>query len=320
MKQCVVIANYVKNNYRKKLLLSHIDLFRSKGIDVILVAAEHIERYDGVSNYITAANVCSRAFVSRDIYSHTIAGNKKFFRINPYEKIDYYTYSVKMYQTVFNYCKNLGYEFAYFMEFDIIFKQEYINNLIDGKKDFSKIFFYPLYSDSNAFNTTFFFGNIKRLSDGFSDSRLDYLESLQKNKTIWGYEYAVFELFNDDKNVVRVAGNLEDMFEEFNLFSSANSADIYYDTDEKRYIFLFSKGDSLKNEFSCELLLDNDIIFSKTSSHSGYFMWFYLEFDRNYTIRYYDKNISESTLSRVKTVNTNSNNKTVLNFSRNHPE
>lgn len=317
MNQCVIITNYVTNNYRKRLLESHIEYFNNKSIDVILCSAEHMQRFAGVKNYITISYPpCDKKFISEKLYYHFITDDyKKFYSAKHYDKIDTSNYFVKLFTAAFSYCHALGYEFAYVMDFDCVFNKKYIDDLLDTPRDTSKIYFYPF--DIEALAGSFFFTNIQKFLEVFSQENLDNLESAVKEKSIQTGEHALYELLHDNPNLILLRGTMYDVFDKFNMFSSRNVADIYHDGDSQSYIFLFAKGDPVPNEFACELLLDGDVIFTRASSHYGDWQYFFLLFDREYCINYYDsQDMNSDTLHRTKTIYTSSKEVTVNNWSQ----
>ena len=48
MKKCIIISNYIVNQYRESILKQKISFFNSLGIDVFLVSSTHIKKYEGV--------------------------------------------------------------------------------------------------------------------------------------------------------------------------------------------------------------------------------------------------------------------------------
>jgi hypothetical protein len=221
-----------------------------------------------------------------------------------------------MYQTVVNYSKNLGYDFCYFIEQDSIINDQHISTAFSKDLDYSKIYFYDLQHKSE-YQTIFFYGNTAALSELFCDANLDKIENLSKKSGVITYENATFTMANWNKENVIVLPNTEqDIFFQRNMFSSRNVADIFYDNERKEYWFLHYKGDSCKNEFACELFLDDVLIYSNHFSTSRYWALRKLENNRNYKIKYYDAAISDLTLSKTSNIYTDTNMITTPNWMR----
>ena len=80
----------------------------------------------------------------------------------------------------------------------------------------------------------------------------------------------------------------------------------FYDKINNRYLFLCAKGDVCKNMFGVELFEENTLIHTNTFCDYGSFYFTSLKNDKNYTIKYYDAEISENTLSKITKVFTDS--------------
>lgn len=304
MKKCVIISNYVNNEYRKSLLKEKIELFNSHNIDVILASSDPMDRYEGVKNYITNNHVCESHYLTQGYYPYFCANNMRFLRNLNNNKVLYSNYYITLYKIITHYCKNLGYDFLYFIDLDVLINKDHYN-FIFNEIDTSKSYFYTLGSN-NSFQVTFFYGNIDILKSLFTDEKLNYIEWLAKRETKISNEEIVYILANQHKDIIAINLPEDDIFERRNLFSSSNQSEIYFDSTHNRYIFLFAKGDYCKNTFSTELFEENTLIYSGTLTNYCEFHIVYLKDNTNYTIKYYDNMISESTLSKVKHVFTES--------------
>ena len=179
MKKCFIIYCFANNQYRKYLLEKNIKFFNKYSVDVILASSDHIDKIDGVKNYITINHVSKKKYLSDDIFSHVMIGNFKYFLGNGYSKIQSTNWFLKLFQSSINYCKNIGYEFCYVLDFDNIINKNHTNIMFDENMDFSKIYFYNLQS-TTEYQTSFFYGNVDILSNMFSESNLDMVGTLAK--------------------------------------------------------------------------------------------------------------------------------------------
>ena len=139
MKKCVIISNYVVNEYRESILKEKIELFKSLDIDVLLVSSDHIKKYDNVDHYITLnTRHCTDKYLSNNLHLYITANNKNFWYRFPNSDLHYKysleTYFLKMFQVTINHCKLVGYDFVFFMEFDIVTYR----NVIFLKQKYSK--------------------------------------------------------------------------------------------------------------------------------------------------------------------------------------
>ena len=314
IKKCAIISCFANNQYRKDLLKNQIKFFNALNIDVILASSDHIDKMDGVKNYITCANVTNKIYLTEDIFSFILIDRIKYYKGIKKSNIEYKNYFFKMYQTVVNYSKNLGYDFCYFIEQDSIINDEHISTAFSKDLDYSKIYFYDLQHKSE-YQTIFFYGNTVVLSELFCDNNLYKLENLSKKSNVITYENATFTMANWNKENVIVLPNTErDIFFRRNMFSSRNVADIFYDGERKEYWFLQYKGDTCENEFACELFLDDVLIYSNHFKHTGYWSLRKLENNKNYKIKYYDAAISDLTLSKTLNIYTDTNMVTTPNW------
>ena len=307
MKKCVIISCFVNNQYRKELLKNQIKFFNDLKIDVILTSSDHIEKMDGVKNYITCTNVVDKKYISETMHPVVFINGMEYHSNTEGSNIKYKNYFLKMYHTVVNYSKNLGYDFCYFKEQDCIINNQHIPTAFSEDLDYSKIYFYDLQHESE-YQTTFFYGNATALSELFCETNLDKMENLSKKSDVLTYENATFIMANWNKENVIVLQNSEsDVFFRKNMFSSSNVANVYYNQETKEYWFLQYKGDSCENEFACELFLEDVLIHSGHETRIGYWSLYKLENNRNYKIKYYDAAISDLTLSKTLNIYTDTN-------------
>ncbi len=151
----------------------------------------------------------------------------------------------------------------------------------------------------------FLYGNINSLIKGFSDEKLLGLENVVKRERFVSNEFAYFYLFKDNYDLVVKNELCEQIFEKSNIFSSNNSAEIYYDLKESSYIFLCYKGDCFINKFAVELFENDELIYKGSFLYQRLFHRQKLKNDVLYTIKYYDSEIiSDYYLSKVNKIYT----------------
>lgn len=305
MKKCVIISNYVNNEYRRSLLKKQIELFNSYNIDVILVSSDPMEKYDGVKNYITNNHVCENQYLTEGIFPYFQIGNVQYYRNISNQKILYSNYFIKMYQTTLNYARNLGYKFCYFIEFDVILNKDH-HKFIFNEVDLTKAYFYTLNVENNIYQTLFFHGNLDVLTSLFTDDKLKDIELLSKKELVISNEQIVYLLTRESKDVMPLSYTEDQIFEKRNLFSSMNDADIYYDATNCNYLFLCIKSDTCENEFSVELFEENNLIYFDKFTQYGIWYMMMLKKDTSYTVKCYDGEISNDALNKTFTVFTDS--------------
>ena len=317
MKQCIIISNYIINEYRKELVLDKIKLFKSYGLDIILVSGEHIQKLHDVENYITVKNLSLANYKTSGIYSHFIIGNLKFVKIEG-KSINHNNFYIKMYQIVVNYAKNLGYDFCYFIDQDTILKESFCNFIFDENINKSLVYFfeYTIPEVKSAVELTFFCGNTSKLSNLFSENNLSWLENFAKQNTVYVLENSVYFLIDKFKNdCIKILNyKNEEIFLKHNLISSANNADVFYNYKHNKYVFLHSNGNPCSNHFGAELYLNDTLIYSNTFDKIGHFYFKYLENDENYKIKSYENFILEKSLVDIKNIFTNSKEITTQNY------
>lgn len=307
MKKCAIISTYANNAYRRKLINDQIKIFRSRGIDVILTSSDHINKFDDVSNYITVKNVSDARYLSRGLHAYFGNGMFIFTRYEQPNKFTYSNYFIKLYQSVFNYAKHLGYDFAYFIDQDVILNEKHFDVCFSETLDTTKAYFYNI-QEADGYQVIFFYGNLDVLTDCFSEKNLAYLEKHVQMHTVITVEQTAYLLCHRHWNVITNKMPSSDIFYKNNLFSSRNVADIYYFEEDKHYYFLMSKGDTCDNVFSAEMYVDDTLIFQHTMRDIGVWHFSRLEDNRKYTIKYYDDIVSPDTLSKTNVIYTDTNN------------
>lgn len=314
MKKCVIIPCYANNQYRKELLRGQIKFFNKLNVDVILVSSDHIDKMDGVKNYITINHVSDKKYLSDGFFSYCNIEGFKYFKNTTYSNIAASSFFVKLFQTSFNYCKNLGYDFCYVLDFDNIIKESQVDILFGEDLDYSKVYFYD-FQKSNEYQGAFQYGNLNILVDMFSENNINKIEKLATEVSIVSTERVLFELAAEYKESVIVLKHRDfEIFSRRNMFSSSNVANFYYNKETKEYWFLQYKGDSCENEFACELFLEDILIHSGHFKHTNLWHLIKLENNRNYKIKYYDAAISDLTLSKTLNIYTDTNTVTTSNW------
>ena len=314
MKKCAIIPCFISNQCRRDLIISQTKFFNDLNIDVVLVSSNHIEKIEGVKNYITINHVSEKKYLSDNMFSHVMIENFKYFLGSVYSNIHSTNFFVKLFQASFNYCKNLGYDFCYVLDFDNIIKESHVDVVFGKNLDYSKIYFYDL-QKSNEYQGAFFYGNLNVLVDMFSEKNLNYIEKLAIEKEMITNEQVLFEIsqYYNESIIVLKHKDFE-IFSTRNMFSSSNVANVFYDRERKEYWFLQYKGDTCENEFACELFLDDVLVYSNHFKHTGYWSLRKLKNNRNYKIKYYDAAISDLTLSKTSSIYTDTNTVTTPNW------
>jgi hypothetical protein len=307
MKKCVIIACYVNNQFRKELLQNQIKFFNELNIDVVLVSSNHIEKMNGVKNYITINHVSDKKYLTAGFFPYSNIEGVKYYSGDAYSNISASNFFVKLFQVSFNYCKNLGYDFCYVLDFDNIINKNHVDIAFSNDIDYSRIYFYDL-QKSNEYQGAFFYGNLNVLVDVFSENNLNKMENLATEAIIITNEQVLFEMSAEYKEVTVVLKHKDfEIFSTRNMFSSRNVANVFYDGERKEYWFLQYKGDTCENEFACELFLEDTLIYSNHFKHTGYWSLRKLENNKNYKIKYYDAAISDLTLSKISNIYTDTN-------------
>jgi hypothetical protein len=332
MKRCVIISNYVVNQYRESVLKEKIKLFKSLDIDVFLVSSDHIKKYDGVDHYLTLnTKWCEDKYISENLHLYISANSKNFWYKFPNKSNLHYQYSletyfIKMFQTTIHHCDLLEYEFVFFMEFDILFHDTTLIENVCKNVDTSKYYFYKVVDkvDNNSYHSLFFYGNVKCLKNIFSDKNLKKISELSKQQNIWSVENSLWIMINnpmfetDTTNFVQ--NSCLDDVSYVNLFTSNNIVDIFYDYSLKKYYFLHSKNwnDHNQNKIGAELYLDNVLIYKDVFTTDGKYNWFELENNRHYIIKKYDGEVCEEKLYTVKQIYTDPDTPSTIYFCTNN--
>ena len=314
MKKCAIIICYVNNEYRKDLLKSQVKFFSDLGIDPVIVSSDHIDKIDGAKNYLTIKHVSEEKYITDSAYSYISIENVKYFKADAYTNISAKSFFIKLLQCTFAYCKNLGYDFFYVLDFDNLIHKDHIPVAFNTNLDLSKVYFYTV-GNPHEYQGAFFYGNLDVATQIFSSENLKYLENFAKEQYVDTNERAYFILANNFKNSLTVMPHTaQDLYSKRNMFSSRNVANIFYDSERKEYWFLQYKGDTCENEFACELFLENTIIYSKHLKYTGNWSLLKLEDNKNYKIKYYDNEISNLTLSKTSNIYTDTNAVTTPNW------
>ncbi len=312
MKKCAVIGFYGKSEYRKKVLQDIIDYFYEKNIDVIIASSDHVEKIDKVKNYITLKNVIEESYITPNIYSFVQIDNQKFFTGKRYKRnINPENYFIKQQQISAYYAKMLGYDYYYFLEFDAIIKKSYFDEITSDSWDYSKVHVYNFTRELNStdYMIGFFHGNLDIATEIYKQENIDWSASLRLEKTIFGVENNLYHICQKYKqSVVEHPHTASDAFEKYNLFSTNNSAEIYFDTANNSYIYVQYRGDYFDNEFAAQLYLDDSCIDQGHLIAKGNWRIMRLENHRNYTIKYYDGPISDYTFHKSSTIYTDPSN------------
>jgi hypothetical protein len=314
MKKCVIIVCFANNQYRKELLQRQVNFFNDLDIDTILVSSDHIDKIDGAKNYITIKHTCETKYITEWMHPHVVIDDKKYYKYDAYKNIQAKTFFIKLFQCSFNYCKNLGYDFSYLLDFDNIINKDYIQTAFNDSLDLSKVYFHN-FGKSEEYQGAFFYGNLDVLIEMFAEKNLEKLRLFGEDNPIYTNEGALCFLASIQKSkLVLLSSTPEEVYSIRNLFSSSNIADFYYNSRDKEYYFLQFKGDTCENEFACELFLENVLIHSSHETRVGCWNLHKLENNRNYKIKYYDAAISELTLSKTLNIYTDTNTVTTSNW------
>ena len=142
MKKCAIIPCFISNQYRRDLIISQTKFFNDLNIDVVLVSSNHIEKIEGVKNYITINHVINKKYLSEGIFPYCCIDGIKYYSGTAYSNISASNFFVKLFQASFNYCKNLGYDFCYVLDFDNIIKESHVDVAFGKNLDYSKIYIF----------------------------------------------------------------------------------------------------------------------------------------------------------------------------------
>lgn len=295
---------HLTNEFRKDLLRQKIKFFNDRNIDIILTSSDHMEKFDGIKNYITIDHVSESKYLTEGFFPSINFSENVFFRgYSHTRKINHLNYFIIAHKTLYSYCLNLGYEFCYLIYLDFVLNAEYFDNF-SKEIDYSKIYFYT-FDKKNILNDMFLCGNLKVLSNGFSDEKLNYIEKFSKESIILTTEVALYLLFYNNKDLIIKTDSDQVVFDKSNIFSSNNSAEIYHDALSDSYTFLCYKGDSFKNKFACELYENEVLIYSGKFVENNVFYILNLNSNKIYTIKYYDDDtIDDYFLSKVSKIYT----------------
>jgi hypothetical protein len=224
-----------------------------------------------------------------------------------------------MYQMTMQHARSIGYDYAYFIDQDMILREDYQEFVLSDKIDISKVNVYQL-KDSVGYQVTFFHGNVNILCDLFKDENIANLVEMAKNEFILGVENCFDIVSRNNPNLVVHIKHPHEIFSKVNLFSSSNIADIYFDRINNGYIFLHAKGDTSPDSvFSAELLLEDKIIYSNTISYCFVWNMLNLQPNTNYVIKYYDAHISPETLYKTTEIYTDMANPITTHYIEKNP-
>jgi hypothetical protein len=207
MKNIVVIDTYPSNKIQEEILIKCINQIKPLGFDIMLVSHYPINLeiqkmvnlyiYDDKNDFLPS------------VYSPFFFMNEPTFNIKVFNG-GHALPIIRNVATSLNLCKTLGYDFFYFMEFDILFGETDLNVLNDLKtqmQDQNKkmIFFKPLdfiECGSHVYETLFFGGSVDFFLEKFQPpiNSVDWLEKSM------GYtlEVSFFEKFGqyEDQYVI----------------------------------------------------------------------------------------------------------------------
>ena len=304
MKKCVIIMCNLVNEYRRDLLKQKIEFFNKRNIDVIVTSSNHIDKFDGVKNYVTVEHVVDKKYLTEGIFPTVDIHGLRFFKGYSHNKnLSHLNYFIVTHKTLYNYCKNIGYDFCFLIYLDWILKDDYFDNLIK-ELDTSKVYFYN-FETNNVLHDMFLYGNLNSLINSFNDEKLSELENTAKTITVLTNEVALFILFKNNKDLVIKTDSVNEVFEKTNLFSINNSAEIYYDINENFYHLVCFKGDGFDNKFAVELFENDQLIYKNSFSNRGSAFYIILKNDTSYTIKYYDSDIiNDYYLSKISKIYT----------------
>jgi hypothetical protein len=217
-----------------------------------------------------------------------------------------------------HYAKSIGYDYMYFIDQDMILKDDYLSFISGEEIDTTKLHVYKFseIGSTEDYQVTFFHGNIKILCELFSDENIQKAVDIAKSQFITNVETS-FAILAKERNDVKVISNKKpkDIFEKVNMFSSSNIADVFFDIKNKTYIFLQAKGDFNPDSiFSAELILNDEVIHRNTLSISGLWQTVILKPNTEYIIKYYDSDVSSDTLYKVTKIYTDMENPIMDNY------
>jgi hypothetical protein len=315
MKKCVIIGHVDRSKYRNDQLNRLIEYFNSRKVDVIITSSDHIEKRDGVKNYITTQNVSDGVYNTKMDQTHFTPGINKLFRMNngyKNEKMKGENYFAKRLNITTEYVHLLGYEYVYLIESDCEIRKDYFDTITDENYNYETTLYTLGYPD--FYSMAIAHGTVKEMKELFSEYRLSKLEqSILGGTTVVGIENAIHHIVEgmDQEQRSKIKVVSEDvgyMFEKYNTSSSMNTADVFFESNTNSYSFLMMKGDYMENTFSCELFCGDVSIFNHTLINTGLWFCFKLENHKEYTIKYYEGPFDEYYLSQTKIIYTNPEN------------
>lgn len=166
MKEIYIVSAYPNTEYKQQLLVDLIDKLKSLQKEVLIASHYSIPKWivDKVDYYIYDSKNLLDDSRTLDKYICDDYANTDAFRIeklNPLHPIAL----LRIYQTAFNFVKNLGYEYFVFTEFDNVFTLDDLKkydtikkSLLDSSK---KMFFFKLrpydfpFWESNGIHTVY---------------------------------------------------------------------------------------------------------------------------------------------------------------------
>ena len=283
-KNIFIIDTYPKTETQKKLLIECIHRLRMSNFDIMIVShlpiPEDIQKlvdhylYDSDNTFLpkerTAFNWVNMGHLYVEIYNsgHLLAISRNM-------------------NLSLNFCKSLGYEFFYFMEYDILFSENDLNKLIDLKNKMislnkKSILFEPKdfrECGSPVYETLLFGGLVEPFLSLFTPPKnlsewdkinmgytfeLSFYEQLSKNSeellVINNFSYEIFT--ESQVNIYRYGGLISDL--------------IYNESEPEKAILFIYRYDWYDQD--CEIIItkNGEIIFDETPSR-GY--WSYLDFN-----------------------------------------
>ena len=197
MKKCVIIGHVDRSKYRNDQLNRLIEYFNSRKVDVIITSSDHIEKRDGVKNYITTQNVSDGVYNTKMDQTHFTPEINKLFRMNngyKNDKMKVENYFAKRLNITTEYAYLLGYEYVYLIESDCEIRKDYFDMITEENYNYEETTLYTLgYPD--FYSMAIAHGTIKEMKELFSEYRLSKLEqSILGGTTVVGIENAIHHI------------------------------------------------------------------------------------------------------------------------------
>jgi len=276
-KSVIIIDAYIPTPEKELILKDCILSVRRLGFDIILVSHSIVsEKIISLVDYYVYDK--DNIFNKNNVYGWTLKNNIEI-RINITESHEYPI--IKSIRSSISLAKALGYDFFYFTEFDHIYSDTDINEILHLKnrmtvenKDF--IVFYPteaIFGDIKGlyYETSFFGGKVEKFLNIFNSFFPNSLEEYNNNFTykfpncLEHFFYKAFSPYEDKMILTKEYVRLYFKDSQINLSSYQNiKINILPSEDNNPYLYI-SNNNSTPYEF--EIIINNKVYEKYTISN-----------------------------------------------------